>query len=589
MESAACIVLILKMGFASCLGVMFGWQPMPDGSHKVEYIVQIEPELAATLQEGQSIPITSDIPDDIGPIGRIRIVVGRDELPRQKLETRFKPWPGKQSRNGQSRDGQSRDVIETQHRVSPVEASGAGRYGNLAAAAKNAILPPGGAAGNTGAAAGNPFGRALQQGVQQAKNLAADLKREILPPSGNEPTSSQLFGQGGASRSVQNAINNTANNLRRGMQQNVDQVAGRTGQQIRQAADNLGQNAREAAGEFGRSLLPEQSILNNAQNNNSQNNAQNHAGHDHSGHDHSGHDHAGHNHGAQAAPRSSATILPPQSSPAARANNGSLTTKGRRIDTPITPRQPVRQTPRQQPQRTLPPRNIADQPPARTGIDSQFGRSGSSRQETNNQRRSRYDDQANQAPDSKANWPTGQNDRDPFDVDNRRPILPGNNPNNRPRLPEYDTASFGQDGPALQPPAQQNADSGWPSRETYPSSAPSISAPSIHAGMIDPPGGGAFNSNRNANSNPAPAINEPYEDPSRDYRWNDYGTNLSDGGTDGGPDSDNKTLFPLLLSWVLLSGSGAGNAYLWWSYLDVRHKYRGVVHGSPRRRDRYDD
>ena len=577
MESAACIVLILKMGFASTLGVMFGWQPMPDGSHKVEYIVQIEPELAATLQEGQSIPITSDIPNDIGPIGRIRIVVGRDELPRQKLETRFKPWPGKQSHNGQSRDGQSRDgVIETQHRVSPVEASGAGRYGNLAAAAKNAILPPGGAAGNTGAAAANPFGRALQQGAQQAKNLAADLKREILPPSGNE-----LFGQGGLNtKGVQNAIGNAGNRLRRGMQQNVDQVAGQTGQQLRQAADSLGQNAREAAGKFGRSLLPEQSILNNSRN---------HAGHDHSGHDHSGHDHAGQNHGTQATPRSSATILPPQSPPAARANTGSLTTKGRRIDTPITPRQTPRLPARQQPQRTQPPRNIADQPPARTGIDSQFGRTGSSRQETNNQRRSRYDDQASQAPAPKTNWPTEQNDRDSFDVDNRRPIYPQKNPDNRPRLSEYDTASYGQDGPALQPPAQQNADADWPTRETYPSSSPSISAPSIHAGMIDSPAGGPFNANRNANSNPAPASHEPYEDPSRDYRWNDYGANLSDGGTDGGPDSDNKTLFPLLLSWVLLSGSGAGNAYLWWSYLDVRHKYRGVVHGSPRSRDRYDD
>jgi len=34
------------------------------------------------------------------------------------------------------------------------------------------------------------------------------------------------------------------------------------------------------------------------------------------------------------------------------------------------------------------------------------------------------------------------------------------------------------------------------------------------------------------------------------------------------------------LSWVLLSGSGAGNLYLFWSFWDVRNKYRGLVHNA---------
>jgi hypothetical protein len=55
------------------------------------------------------------------------------------------------------------------------------------------------------------------------------------------------------------------------------------------------------------------------------------------------------------------------------------------------------------------------------------------------------------------------------------------------------------------------------------------------------------------------------------------------------PSSTERTnLFPLLLSWVLLSGSGAGNLYLFWSYMDVRSKYRGVVHGLPNRDRDYD-
>lgn len=43
------------------------------------------------------------------------------------------------------------------------------------------------------------------------------------------------------------------------------------------------------------------------------------------------------------------------------------------------------------------------------------------------------------------------------------------------------------------------------------------------------------------------------------------------------------SVFPLLLSWVLLSGSGAGNLYLFWSYLDVRTKYRDLIDDASRR------
>ncbi|TWU26117.1 hypothetical protein [Bythopirellula polymerisocia] len=42
-------------------------------------------------------------------------------------------------------------------------------------------------------------------------------------------------------------------------------------------------------------------------------------------------------------------------------------------------------------------------------------------------------------------------------------------------------------------------------------------------------------------------------------------------------------MFPLLLSWVLLSGSGAGNLYLFWSYLDIRNKYRDVLYDASRK------
>ena len=42
-------------------------------------------------------------------------------------------------------------------------------------------------------------------------------------------------------------------------------------------------------------------------------------------------------------------------------------------------------------------------------------------------------------------------------------------------------------------------------------------------------------------------------------------------------------MFPLVLAWVLLSGSGAGNLYMIWSYLDIRSKYRGLVRSAGRK------
>src|SRR5688500_17909820 len=90
MDAAALILLV------SGVGVAFGWQPMPDGSQQYEYVVQLEPELAETLADGRSIPIVIDVPKEVQPIGRIRVVVGREEPPRQRLVTRLKPATGGQ-------------------------------------------------------------------------------------------------------------------------------------------------------------------------------------------------------------------------------------------------------------------------------------------------------------------------------------------------------------------------------------------------------------------------------------------------------------------------------------------------------------
>ncbi len=72
-------------------GIEFGWQPMPDQSSRHEVVVQLEPELLPTLTRGQSIPVVCEVPADAQPVGRIRIVVGRGDLPHEGLVTRRKP------------------------------------------------------------------------------------------------------------------------------------------------------------------------------------------------------------------------------------------------------------------------------------------------------------------------------------------------------------------------------------------------------------------------------------------------------------------------------------------------------------------
>jgi len=549
MESAALVMLF------SGMSVMFGWQPMPEaasngGSPKVEYIVQIEPELAAALQAGHSIPITSDIPDDIGPIGRIRIVVGRDELPREKLVTHFKPWPTQQTRKGQTRKGQTgkgqtrEGIVETQHTVPPVQPNGSSRYGNLATTAANSILPPSGGAAATTKPLGNPFGQALHQGAQQAKNLATNVKQQILPPA------EQLFGQGGTNnQGVQNALNNTSNQLGQGLRQGLQQG-------VQQVADNLGQGARNAAENFGRSLLPPPLNPND-------------------GHGLNDQGHAGHDHSAHGSTQSSATILPPSTPPTGLAG------KGRRIDQPVQ-----RQLPRrQQPQLGAPPANFAATSPTQTNPSSRPQLSNAPWPSTTNNPpaatqvgnppSTRYNNQASQSPASTSQWPRDSGSRNGHDLANRQPERNSSNDGfGGPQFPPSQTQ------PVSQPASLQNANTNWPNNRP--------STPEIRKDMMDRPTG--YDTQTESNHQDyqqqtvarPPIDNPPLDTQPRDYRWNQNANNDI-------TDSQNAPVFPLLLSWVLLTGSVVSNIYLGWSYFDVRSKYRGVVHGSPRRRDRYDD
>lgn len=68
---------------AVCLGFLMvgqvGWRPLPEGG--IEYIIQINPELLALLQQGDAF--CSDVPPELHDVRSYRIVCGSAPVPRE--------------------------------------------------------------------------------------------------------------------------------------------------------------------------------------------------------------------------------------------------------------------------------------------------------------------------------------------------------------------------------------------------------------------------------------------------------------------------------------------------------------------------
>lgn len=491
---------------ASSMGVMFGWQPMPDGSPQYEYVVQLEPELLATMQRGTTIPISSEVPDDIHPISRIRITVGRDDLPRERL-----PNDPQAAGEREPRDG----LVETQY----VDSSAGPRYES------QQILPP-----------DSSSGQILPPDSSSA---------QILPPSGRPPSGGDAFGQS-LQRSAEQARNTSTGGeiLPPTSQIRPPQSAPRYSQPIQSSNEQNG-NQADISRLFGPpvdksqgNLLPvdDRSITSGNR--------------------------------YDSAPTGGGQILPPPRTTTSSADNrrgsssSTLGSRYERLDEPIPTETAADRT--SSPAASSPGVFNAPWPPLERFADAPLA------QEWNTQ--NPPDNESASQPASKADptaWPSTNTDGSAFDVAQRTTPTSARS--------SSDSLSF----PV--PPTSDNASD----RPQSPSPRPEI-----RREMLNQPADAELVNASGDPVRPTPTSTFPISpgQPTSVLPQSNVIAQPAASNTETG--SGNGKMFPLLLAWVLLSGSGAGNLYLFWSYLDIRHKYRGLIRSAGRklgRRSRNDD
>lgn len=500
----------------SGMGIVGGWQPMPDGSASYECVIQLEPELVSMLEGGGSIPLSIDVPDHVRPIKRVRIVVGTGGVPQQSLVTNLKPWPGDEAK--QSREG----IIETQY----ILPNSAGDRYPAQQAQSQQVLPP----NDYGSKTQEAFARSLQNGGQAVRDAANQATQDILPPD--------------PGRSLSDTVDRTGQHL---------------GSEIRNVGETVRSDIRQL---FGSGSAGEVTP----------------------------------NRGVDSP---SSQILPPGSAP--------------------TPVSDGRNTPVDDGEAVLPPvvynnNRRVDQPIGSNqagdwqsrGVaapDSAAGDSlGTFNGARSNSDPSRLSDpNFNTDPRAPRTGPSGGSPP-AFHARGSSVIPPSNRyPDSIPAperngleiadtrngIPEGNqSADSGPNFPPFTPAVSGDSRSAMPTTPVYQGQS---NVPEIRRGMLDGPAGAELqgaNGQPIAGEKPSTATTAGSQNlpTSTDFGWN---TQTSPQPQTQQPvvqpSANPAPMFPLLLSWVLLSGSGAGNLYLFWSYLDIRNKYRDVLYEASRK------
>ena len=201
---------------ASAMGVDYGWRPHEEGG--VEYIIQIEPEVFASLQAGGDI--ISEIHPDAGDVRRFRIRVGRGTLPREEAQAAtaddgpLPPAPpGDETSSDESTPStKSASTAEGRSASPPLNqlAQGSG-YGNpfggySRSTGAGASSPGAAASGASGAAASDNYGAARTSAASPGSSRAGYTDSTGASGTGSPSTSAN---SGAAANSGDIANGNT--------------------------------------------------------------------------------------------------------------------------------------------------------------------------------------------------------------------------------------------------------------------------------------------------------------------------------------------------------------------------------------------
>jgi hypothetical protein len=218
---AASILLVLLAA-----GVNFGWQPADNNSNGYEYIVQVEPELLDVLRRGETVPIESNVPPEVGPIRKVSIIVGRGDVPRETISAVERT--AYFADEGRWTSGQT-------NAAPPVGSSTYDRYALPAAGGASGVSPPPSVLERTQAAiteTGTTLSDGIQAGVQAANQQLSQTGEQVIDSTRR---AGQEFGQE-LQDFVQNPgrqLQSSANDIRA----TAEQSMGAIGNQLQQVTN----------------------------------------------------------------------------------------------------------------------------------------------------------------------------------------------------------------------------------------------------------------------------------------------------------------------------------------------------------------
>jgi hypothetical protein len=129
---------------APLLAVTFGYEPSADSTEGYDYTVQVEPELFERMKSGEADAIEANIPNEVSPIRRIRVIVGNEPLAKK-----LRPTATARTTYRQDLDAAASPSIDLLAQTGPAGGFGRNATGfnngslrNTAPPTNNTTLPP---------------------------------------------------------------------------------------------------------------------------------------------------------------------------------------------------------------------------------------------------------------------------------------------------------------------------------------------------------------------------------------------------------------------------------------------------------------